>query len=161
MEALHNHLLINHLPIILPAVALMLFIANFIFRSEVLKRAGYMILIFSAVFAFLAMQTGEGAEEYAEHEISGVSHEIIEEHEEKSIPLMIGSILLGVLSLAGMFASMRKKSFGKGLGIVVVTLNLALMYFAYEAGSSGGKIRRPELRENGTESVSTDEESVD
>jgi hypothetical protein len=35
------------------------------------------------------------------------------------------------------------------------------MYFAYEAGNSGGKIRRPELQENGTEAVSTDEDSED
>ena len=67
MNDAHIHLLVNHLPIILPMIAIIARISAFFFKSDALKQFALILLIISGVFSFMAMQSGERAEEMIEH----------------------------------------------------------------------------------------------
>ncbi|WP_198133477.1 hypothetical protein [Flavobacterium beibuense] len=138
------HLVVNHLPIITPIIGLVIMLGGFISGSEAVKRAAYFIFVLTALFAIPAMATGEGAEEIVEH--LGADHHLIHEHEEKAETLAMLCYILGGLSLAGLWASFKNKSFGKGIAIVVLLFSGVVGYFGYETGHTGGEINHPEIR---------------
>lgn len=156
MNDAHLHLMLNHFPIVLPIVGAMLIIGGFIFKSEIMKRSAYAMVVLGAILAFATFSTGEEAEEIAEH-ISGVSHRTIHEHEEMAEVFAMLMYLLGGISLVGFWASWKKKSFSNILsGSMVVAIGV-VMYFGMKTGTSGGEIRHPEI--NNDYSVSVGDES--
>ena len=66
MNGVHIHLVVNHFPIITPILALLILIAGFIFKSQIVKRVAFALFIFGSLFTFAAMATGDGAEDFAE-----------------------------------------------------------------------------------------------
>lgn len=145
MNQAHVHLAINHLPIILPIAGLLIVIGGLIFRSELVKRMGYFLFIVGAIATFPSMNSGEGAEEIVEH-IEGISHDFIHEHEEKAEVFAIFSYILGALSLFGMWASWKVKSFSKILSLAIVLFAGIVMFLGKQTGTSGGEIRHTEIR---------------
>ncbi|MEQ9405605.1 MAG: hypothetical protein RIM99_18595 [Cyclobacteriaceae bacterium] len=98
--------------------------------------------------------TGEEAEESVEH-LSGVSENMIEEHEElaeKAIWLMG---LLGALSLLSLYAIVKKISFSKTLTLSTLVVSLITFGVFAKVGNLGGQIRHSEIR--ATKTSSTDE----
>lgn len=110
MNGAHWHLVVNHLPIIFPIVGLIVLITGIVSKSEAVKRAAFMIFILGALAALTAMSTGEGAEEVVE-KISGVTENYIEKHEETVETFALFSYILGGISLLGIWASFKQKSF--------------------------------------------------
>ena len=66
MNDAHLHLLVNHFPIIGTIFGLGILIAGIIFKNNAVKNVSYVIFIVTAIFALIAMSTGEGAEEIVE-----------------------------------------------------------------------------------------------
>ena len=66
MNDAHLHLVLNHLPIIIPVIGLLIMIGGLFFSSEILKRTAYLVYVLSAIVAIPAFATGEGAEEVLE-----------------------------------------------------------------------------------------------
>ena len=54
MNGAHWHLVLNHLPIIIPMVGLLIMIGGLMMKSELLKRAAYSIFILGAIAAIAA-----------------------------------------------------------------------------------------------------------
>jgi len=156
MNEAHWHLVVNHLPIIFPIVGVIVIITGFISKSEAVKRTAYLIFTIGALSCLAAMNTGEGAEEIVE-EISGISHDYIEEHEESAETFALLSYLLGALSLLGLWASFKKKSFSSILSVVVLLYAMVVIYFGRQAGTSGGEIRHTEIRSDYSAPVSEHE----
>ena len=50
MNPAHYHLILNHLPIIVPVIGLLVMIGGHIFQIETVKRTAYFIFIFGACF---------------------------------------------------------------------------------------------------------------
>lgn len=146
MDAVHLHLLSNHLPILGSAFGLLVLAFSFLLRSpsQQVRNAAYLILVVSALGAFAAYLSGEEAEEAVEH-LAGVSQDPIEAHEEAA-PFAVGlSALAGALALAGLGLSVSKPAWnGRLAGAVALA---ALLAFAASArvGWLGGKIRHTEL----------------
>ena len=124
MNGAHWHLVVNHLPIIFPIVGVIVMITGLISKSEAVKRTAFMIFVFGALAAIAAMNTGEGAEEVVEN-INGVSENFIESHEEAAETFAILSYILGGISLLGLWASFKQKSFSSIISIA--TLIFALL----------------------------------
>ena len=76
MNDAHLHLVLNHLPIILPAIGLLIMMGGILFSSEIVKRTAYFVFILGAITAFAAFSTGEGAEEVVE-KLPGVNEKLI------------------------------------------------------------------------------------
>ncbi len=145
MNDAHLHLLFNHLPIIIPIVGLLVLFVNIIIRSEIVQRVGYLILILGAIATVPAFFTGEGAEEIVEN-IDGITHDIIHEHEEVAETFAILSYILGALSLVGLWANLKRKSFSLWLGYAIFAYGFVVLVFAQQTGVTGGEIRHTEIR---------------
>ncbi len=110
MNGAHWHLVVNHLPIIFPIVGVIVLITGLLAKSEAVKKTAFMIFILGALAAISAMSTGEGAEEVVE-KINGVTENFIESHEETAETFAILSYILGGISLLGLWANFKQKSF--------------------------------------------------
>lgn len=146
MDAVHIHLLLNHLPVISTIFAVPLFAYALLRKSDEMKRLSLIILVFAAVVAIPVYLTGEPAEEAVEN-LAGVSHSIIEEHEDAAKISMIFLMMTGVLSLAGLFLMRTKKAFVAGWFVLI-----SLLFSVISAGliartaNLGGQIRHSEIR---------------
>ena len=116
-----------------------------IIRSEIVQRVGYLILILGAIATIPAFFTGEGAEEIVEN-IDGITHDIIHEHEEVAETFAILSYILGGLSLVGLWANLKRKSFSLWLGYGIFAFGVMVLVFAQQTGTTGGEIRHTEIR---------------
>ncbi|MGY5848751.1 hypothetical protein ACW6QP_15175 [Salegentibacter sp. HM20] len=145
MNEAHWHLVVNHLPIIFPVVGVIVMVTGLISKSEAVKRTAFMIFMFGALAAIAAMSTGEGAEEVAE-KISGVSENYIESHEETAETFAILSYILGGISLFGLWASFKQRTFSNIIAIGTLVFAIVVLFFAKQTGTTGGEIRHTEIR---------------
>ena len=145
MNSAHQHLLINHFPIIALILAVLIMLIGILSKSSVTRRVALLLFFIAGVCALPSMATGEGAEEIVEH-IEGIDHDLIEAHEHHAqtmMPFMWGII---VLSLIGLFLEWKKKSMAMIASVTVLLVGMIATYFAREVGTSGGAISHPEIR---------------
>ncbi len=161
MNQAHFHLVVNHLPIIVPMIGLLVLLGGLAVKSEIVKRTAFVIFIFGAICTIPAFVSGEGAEEILE-KTADVSHQLIHEHEEKAEKFAWASYLLGVLAAIGLWANWKQKPFAKILSYVVIALAALVMFLAAQTGTSGGEIRHPEIRkENSSKKVENTRDADD
>lgn len=145
MNNSHLHLVVNHLPIIFPIIGIILLLIGIFAKSEITKKNSYLIFFLGAITSVIAMATGEGAEETAEH-LQGISENLIHTHEE-SAELFAGlSYFLGAVSLVALYSSFKNYIFSKYLSYFTLIIALTTMFFAQKAGNTGGQIRHTEIR---------------
>ncbi len=149
MNGAHWHLVVNHLPIIFPIVGVILMVTGLISKSEAVKRSAYMIFIFGAVAAIAAMSTGEGAEEVTEN-INGVTENFIKSHEETAEIFALLSYILGSISILGLWAGFKQKSFSYIISMVTLIFAFVILFFGKQTGTTGGEIRHTEIRSGNT-----------
>lgn len=153
MNAAHYHLLINHVPILATFFSIAILLWGIAAKSEAIKKVALVGFVVAGVFAIAAFQTGESAEDIVE-DLPGVTHEMIESHEESADTAWWLTILLGVGGLAGLFMTSKStKGINKYLWILLAYSLVAaasLGYTAYE----GGQIRHTELRESSSAATS-------
>lgn len=145
MNGAHWHLVVNHLPIIFPIVGVIVMITGLFTKSEAVKRTALMIFILGALAAIAAISTGEGAKEVVE-KIGGVTENYIENHEETAETFALLSYILGGISLLGLWASFKQKSFSSIISIASLALAFVVLFFAKQTGTTGGEIRHTEIR---------------
>jgi uncharacterized membrane protein len=145
MNEAHVHLLVNHFPIIVPIIGLLVMLGGLYFRSETIKRTAYVIFIFGAISTIPAFLTGEGAEEVVE-KIQGIDKSFIETHEEIADIFNVLSYILGGVSFFGIWASIKQKSFSNTLAVITILFSLIVLFFAAKTGTTGGEIRHTEIR---------------
>ncbi len=145
MDAAHWHLVVNHLPIIFPVAGAIIMITGLVSKSESVKRTAYLIFAIGALSALVAMSTGEGAEDTVE-QLSGVSEDYIERHEETAETFALLSYVLGGLSLLGLWASFKEKSFSYLIAIGTLIFAFIVLFMGKETGTTGGEIRHTEIR---------------
>ncbi len=148
MNGAHLHLVVNHLPIIIPIIAFILMLGGFAMKSEILKRAAYGLFVLGAISAMVAFATGEETEEVVEH-MAGVDESLIKVHEEKAETFAVLIYILGGISLVGMWASWKRASYSKMISIVAILFSLIVFIFAQQTGTTGGEIRHTEIRAEG------------
>lgn len=146
MDAVHLHLLTNHVPILGSAFGLMLLFITFFLRapSQQLRNAAYLLLLVSALGAFVANISGEGAEEAVEH-LAGVSEDPIDAHEDAAPFAVAFATLAGALALAGLGLSAFKPVWNGRMALAVTLAALLAFASSARVGWLGGKIRHTEL----------------
>lgn len=145
MNNAHLHLVLNHLPIIFPIVGIIILLVSFYTKNEVVKRTSFFVFVLEALASVVAMATGEGAEEAVEH-LPRVTENLIHKHEEAAEVFAALSYVLGAISLAGIYTSWKNLSFSKIISFVVAGLAIITLFFAQQAGNTGGQIRHSEIR---------------
>ncbi|MFZ4679878.1 MAG: hypothetical protein ACOYLP_06900 [Flavobacterium sp.] len=147
MNDAHLHLLVNHFPIIGTNFGLGILIAVIIFKNNAVKNVSYVIFIVTAIFTFISMSTGEGAEEIVE-DMPNVGKQIIHEHEEFAEKLALVLYVLGAVSLFGLYANLKNYSKAKLIPYVALVIAIVGVVLAKSVGTSGGEIRHTEIRAN-------------
>ncbi len=160
MNGAHFHLVVNHLPIIIPMAALIVLILGLIIKSEVVKRTAYFLFVVGAICTMPAFASGEGAEEMAEN-LPGVTEQLIHEHEEKAEAFALFNYALGLISIVAIWASWKQKSFAKWFSLLILALSLVVILKGREVGTSGGEIRHTEIRKAGEKSMEKSMDSED
>jgi uncharacterized membrane protein len=145
MNAAHIHLALNHFPLALPLVALVILIIGFIFKNDLVKRIAFGMMMASGIFTFLMMNSGEGAEEIVEE--LGRSHDLIHEHEEKAETFALLSYLSAVFAAIAFWINWKRKPFSDITLYLSMILCVVLLYLGQQTGSSGGEITHEEIVE--------------
>lgn len=146
MNPTHIHLALTHFPIVGSFLAIGILLYGIISKNIPVQKVAFVIFIAMAILTVPVFLTGEEAEESVEH-LAGVSHDIIEEHEElaeKAIWLMGLLAAFSILS----FYSLTKELKSSAL-LSKVTLLISVLTFVMFAvvGSHGGEIRHSEIRD--------------
>lgn len=141
MNPAHWHLLLNHAPVIGIIIGVLLLSWGIIRNSDDLKKASLGVLVGAALLAIPVFLTGEPAEEIAEH-LPGVSHAIIERHEDIAKIALVLMSLTGVVALVGLFLRQRAQWL---IPMALVFGLIAAGAIGYTA-NLGGQIRHTEIR---------------
>jgi len=147
MDAVHLHLILNHIPVIISGLSALLLIWVLISDNSSYRRLAFLGFVLAALFAFLTYETGENAEDIVEG-ITGFSEEVIEDHEHAAENAKWLSLLLGMAGVTGLI--FFKSDTAKGYRVFMyVTMILALVVIGYLAytGYLGGLIRHTELQD--------------
>ncbi|BAU54282.1 hypothetical protein [Mucilaginibacter gotjawali] len=147
MSETHIHLLITHLPIFGSILGAFVLIHGIWNKSNATLVAAYNVLIVSAIGAGIAYATGEGAEEAVEH-IQGVSKNVVEEHAESALISLIALIVVGCISLIGLFVTLKQSSLIRPFSIAILFASLIAFGLVARTGYLGGQIRHTEIITN-------------
>lgn len=157
MNGAHWHLLLNHLPILGSVFGILLLLFAWARKSDEVKRVSLGIFVLTAICAVPAYLTGEPAEEVAEH-LPGVTHALIEHHEEAALVALSTAIATGIVAMAGLFLSRKAKQLPNWLMLATLFLALATGGLMARAGNRGGEIRHTEIRSGSSAAVPAESE---
>jgi uncharacterized membrane protein len=144
MDATRVHLFITHLPVFGLFLGF-LALAYGLFRNDrQVKIVSLSIVLIATIGAFIAFQTGEGAEETAEH-IAGVSEDAIHEHEESAEFAILFFYGVGILSLVALYLEAKVKRYARELSLAVLALSAVTFFIVARTASLGGKVRHTEI----------------
>ena len=147
MNSTHLHLMITHLPIFGAVMGALVLIHGIWSKSNQTKIAAYNLFILSAIGAGIAYATGEGAEETVEN-IQGVATSLIDQHEDMAKIALISFIILGVISLAGNFFTIKKDKISHTLAFIIFFLSIISFGIVARTGYLGDQIRHIEISSN-------------
>ena len=141
----HLHLIVNHAPVVGSLFAWLLLAGGLAWRSQAVMRAALVTFAAVGLLAFVAVQTGERAEDEVE-EMAGVSEDHIHDHEEAAEVAALGLEAVGVISLIGLVLSRRRVP--GWLAILVLAAALVPIVLVARTAELGGRIRHPEVVED-------------
>lgn len=145
MNSAHLHLVLNHLPIILPLIGLFIMIGGLVFRSEIVKRTAFLVFILGAILAIPTVLSGGNAEEILEM-ISDVDEKYIKTHEELAEKFAILCYVMGGISIVGLWLNYYKKPFATMVCYVTIFVCAITLYYGKYTATTGGEIRHIEIR---------------
>jgi len=141
----HLHLLLNHLPIIVTALGLLLIAIAVWRRDDYLARVALAFFAGGALSALPAYLTGDGAENAVKN-LPGVTKTLIEQHSDIAL---IAAIVVGVLGAFALWALWRYRrpailpAMIVRATVVGAVVGAGLMAYT---GFLGGQIRHTEVR---------------
>jgi len=145
MDATHLHLILTHFPIVGTIIGIGILAFGIFAKKNDIIKVGLITFVLMAILTIPVYLTGEEAEETVEH-ISGISEQLIENHEElaeKAIWLMG---LLGAVALVNFFVVFQNIPFAKTISIITLVVSLITFGVFTKVGSTGGDIRHSEIR---------------
>lgn len=148
MNAAHIHLIVNHIPIFSMLFGVGILGWGLWKENKAVQKIALVLFIVGALASYLAIESGERAEEIVEEYPATVSHDAIHEHEEIAEIALWFAIITGGLSLVSLFGTSLNVRLQKSLMVVLIfsaVITVAILAFtAYK----GGKIRHPEAYNN-------------
>lgn len=138
MSGAHLHLLLNHIPTVGFGVAMVLFVAGLMKKSDDLKQASFVAFFVNALLAIPAYVSGNAAE-FVIREEPGVSATLLSAHQNAAV---LGLIFVQITGVVGWVALWR---FQRWTIPALLALSAATFAFMARAANIGGGIRHPEI----------------
>jgi uncharacterized membrane protein len=148
----HWHMLLNHFPIILSITATGLLILALFIRNKVFANTALFLLVLGGISSIPAFQTGEMAEEVIEA-YPEVSEATIERHEDAAATGYTIILISGAIALVALLIGRKKKEYQMLPVVIGLVAGLTASGFMTWVGSTGGKIRHPELAQQTANSI--------
>ena len=145
MNDAHFHLLLNHLPVILPLIGIVILIEGLLLNSQIVIKTAYFILIFAAMATIPMVATGEKAEKVVE-KLNGVDEQLLKTNEEISETFAILCYVLSGIAIFGLWANFYRKSFSKIINFTIIAVCIFTLIFAEITSIAGGEMRHSEIR---------------
>jgi len=153
----HVHLLLNHVPTIGFGIGLLLCLAGFVGKSDVLKRTSFVIFFLVAVVAIATFVSGNAAEAVLAGTgrtdfPPGVSPAAIRAHEDAALLAFALMEVTGFFAWLALWQWRRVPSSSRLPGWtlpIVVVLSVVTFGLMTRAAELGGEINHPEIRESG------------
>lgn len=144
MNAAYIHLLLNHLPLYLVAAAIVTLVLAVVRRSRTVLAVGLWLLVFAGASSVAVLVSGNAAEELVEG-LGGISHQVIEHHEE----LAKEATLVCLLSAGGAVGLLlsRKTIPDRArwyAAMVLTAISIGAVVMIAQAAHEGGMIRHAE-----------------
>lgn len=143
MSGAHIHLLMTHIPVIGIVFGTVILAYAWMRRRDEAMQIAMVTFVASAIAAGIVYLTGEAAEEVVEG-MAGVSHDIIERHEDAAVVALIAAIGVGGISAVGLWLSRR--SVPRWFGAMTLVLALGASGVMAWTANLGGQINHPEIR---------------
>ena len=143
MNGAHLHLLLNHIPVIGTAFALLLLAFGMWRKSDEIKKAAFWALALAAASSVAAYLTGEPAEDVIKG--AGLSTALVEPHEEAAGAAFWASIVVGVGAVGGLFWFRGVKPVKPAAASAVLVGAVIVAALMAWAAFLGGKIRHTEF----------------
>jgi hypothetical protein len=140
----HLHLLLNHIPTIGGAAALVLLIVAFARKSDELKRIALEATYVVALLTFPAYLSGVGAQVALEME-PDIAQPFVDAHWTAAVYTFVLLQLAGALAWLALYKYRRSSSWPKTTVIVIFILSALSLATAARTASLGGEIRHPEI----------------
>jgi uncharacterized membrane protein len=150
MNSAHFHLMFNHLPLVGLGFAILLNLLAIIRKSEELKNLTFWLYILIGILSLVPILTGDGAGEILKT-YPGIDNEAIENHETWGYIFFYGMMLNGVLAITALWFSGKKPDLLKKIAIATLIIALVLSFFAFQTGTTGGKLRHLEIEKGAFE----------
>ena len=147
MTATQIHLALNHLPILGTLFGLILLSFGLWKTNKSLIISALITLLISGISALPVDKSGENAEHSVE-EYPGVSHDQIHEHEELAESAVPVSLVLALLSAIAIYFQVKEHPRAKIASITVLAIAICSFVQMANVAHEGGKIRRPDLRQD-------------
>ena len=161
MDPVHVHLFLNHFPVICSILSVPLFLYAYWRKSDELKQLALLVLVLAAAVTIPVYLSGEPAEEVVE-KLAGVSHDLIEQHEDAAYFAMISMMITGAISLIGLIAMFLKKAAAAKFLVLVALLSaIGSAGLMLRTSNLGGQIRHSEIRAGGTAEQPSEKEKDD
>jgi len=136
----------NHLSIVGLGFAILFNLVAILRKSEELIKLSCWFYVLIGLLSVLAVFTGDGAGEIVKT-YPGISNDAIEYHETWGYIFFYGLVAVGVGSLAALWFSRKNAILLKKINFAALIIAVLFLFFAYQAGTSGGRIRHPEIEQ--------------
>ncbi len=144
----HLHLLVNHVPILGAAFALLLLAASYVAGGDILRRTALVVLIVSAAAAAASDLSGDLAEEAIEG-YPGVTRAVIHEHEDMAENAYRAAVIAAIIA-AGVLVKWRRVALPQGATITMLVVSAIVSGLMAYTGLLGGRVRHTEVRPDAT-----------
>lgn len=145
MNAVHIHLLLNHIPILGTLFGLLLLLYAIARGKDDIKKAGFGIFIITGLITIPVFLSGFGAAAIVQ-DFAGGSEAIIEQHQEAALITPVAVGLLGAVALLSLWLSRHSPNIQGWMVAAALALAVAGTGLGMWTGNLGGQIRHTEVR---------------
>lgn len=147
MNSAQLHLVLNHLPIIIPGVGLFALTLGLILKEPKFNLLALWIFILGTVLSIPTYLTGESAESVVKN-YPVFSQRWATAHEALALKALIASLILSALSAVLLIMVRRGKQIEKTYWLALVILSIATLALLVQTAHHGGQITHEEIRIN-------------
>ena len=145
MNWAYFHIVINHFPIVGVIIGAALLLSGLVFKNQGISMSGLGTIVFAALTAILAFQTGRPAED-AVKGIPDIAEKLINRHEDMALIGMYLMIPAGLMAAMTLYSIWKKEKSVRFLSIITLVLSLISSGMMVYVGHTGGQIRHSEFR---------------